>query len=122
MVDSDKQLTGRELDAVIAQRVIDILCDGERTPDDSIWCHRHGKGATVGTKHYSSDIAAAMEVVERFRERGLGVAIADNMGKAPWEVRFVNDPTVGGTFVGEGDTLPLAICRAALESVKGEPS
>lgn len=136
---ADKELVGRELDAAIAVRVMGepqpLLSQDSctNTIDDKrlgrAWIHTHcyerGDFCEAEPRRFSSDIAAAMEAVEAFRTRGYGVAITDNMGKAPWEVGFVNNSTVGGIFVGAGDTLQLAICRAALavmESVKGEQS
>jgi len=68
----------------------------------------------VNIPRYSTDISAAWEVVEKMRQLKHGVVIADTCGQAPWVVDFDNgqlDATV------ENESLPLAICLAALKCV-----
>lgn len=71
-------LQGRELDAAVAERVMDDPCNCERTPDGSQWCRRHGTGKGIGAKAYSSDIRAAMDVVDRMRQLQCELEIASD--------------------------------------------
>jgi hypothetical protein len=116
---------GREMDALIAERVFGrqtgrwgsfSLMDGG---DDAV---------AVETPRYSTDIAAAWEIVPRLEARygrfditqiwGLD-ARGDwqcTLGKQGWE-------SVGAIYVtGFASTAPLAICRAALQATDMEAS
>lgn len=74
----------------------------------------------------STDIASAMLVVEKMRERGwqveivsgykTGSLIADNIGI--WWVRFINNDDDMDNWSAENESLPRAICEAALATVK----
>ena len=84
------EITGRELDALIAERVMNRAC-GELL-------------------HYSTNIAAAWEVMGHLIESGATPQIYHSSGQ--WWVRLGGlNMEVGGT------TAPLAICRAALEAM-----
>lgn len=63
--------------------------------------------------HYSTDIAAAMEVVEKMREQGFIVSM---MSDPPWTCEMAK-PSWSGSECWTGATLPLAICLAALAAV-----
>lgn len=73
-------------------------------------------------KRYSTDIAAAWEVVEKVREKGWGMAIVNAFSQEP------DGPGYGchlrngmKTHTGYAETAPLAICRAALlTTIQGE--
>lgn len=105
-------VAGRELDALVAEKVMDVGVEwwnGEPfyvvTQDGHISAYRLAA--------YSTDIAAAWEVVEKMRER-----------RADFYIRFVSTWTVefdsvAGDYNGytDGDTAPLAICLAALKAV-----
>lgn len=113
-------LVGRELDALIAERVMgwtSVHYDGPTDRARYKWLGIPPDGRTYQTevRYFSTDIAAAMEVVERLREQGYGVVMADNMGKPPWNVDVVATAKV---YEGDADSLPLAICRAALQATK----
>lgn len=143
-----RELTaGRELDALVAEKVMgwrrSLGCFDNRNnwnPEGVILVPFPGTEYgpkrewttnpitnTRNVPHYSTDIAAAWEVVERLRENGwvIGIGIDDE----PWE-----DPAGGGTHgcsllgcnrgrtdatdIREyADTTPLAICLAALKAV-----
>lgn len=113
----------RELDAAVAERVMDAPCNCDRTPDGSIWCRRHGKGEGVGAAFYSKRIEAAMQVVEKMREQDQDLEVEMHTGKDKWIVSFAADRMDGAgyQYIGEGaaaTTLPEAICRAALKAVE----
>ena len=74
--------------------------------------------------NYSTDIAAAWEVVEKVLEDdSLGLSIYDtqlSFHRRDWIVHFIREK---GMWAGsEAETLPLAICRAALLAVMGDES
>ena len=72
--------------------------------------------------HYSTDIAAAWQVVGQLLERGLHVVIATPPpGWKNWDVRGWNPETNSSRFISHADSAPLAICRAALEAVNAHP-
>lgn len=110
----DGSLVGRELDAAVAEHVMNVVCNGERTPDHSKWCSRHGTGERVGAPFYSTDIAAAMEVVEKLRHT-YGVEINGAPDGAGWWVTF--ESKVFRLAAAAGPDLPDVICRAALQAV-----
>lgn len=65
---------------------------------------------------FSGDIAAAMEVVEKMRVGGWSFACTLYEGKLPY-ASFCK-LTAASSRNAEADSLPEAICRAALEAVK----
>ncbi len=113
---------GRELDALIYEKIF-----GKRRPQEGekwdgmthFFNYMHGDWrAWDGTPipHFSTDIAAAWQVVEKLQTmKNVGLLI-----KAyPLEYggRFV--ASVPGTQIqGEGETMPLAVCRVALKIVE----
>lgn len=117
---------GRELDALIAEKVMGLKpcsdpigrCDSAHTIP--IQCWGEGGGGSE-LKSYSADIAAAWEVVEHVRLKlgfpGFSFHAADG-----FEVEFSrldgkflqNEDTI---FMGRADTAPHAICLAALKAV-----
>jgi hypothetical protein len=74
----------------------------------------------VGTwKHwpsYSTDIAAAMQVVERFTEWTMFKTSADD--PLAYDVQVTRDDS--RVFTGTSSALPEAICRAALAAVEAQ--
>lgn len=81
----------------------------------------------VRLPHYSTDIAAAMEVVEKMRERFPRVQITTHENlEGAWYIEFddVNDGTRPDSPCSNAicDTLPEAICLAALQVAGGFPS
>ena len=125
---------GRELDALVAEKVMGwtwgeysppvegpskILRPPEswapspdRAPGSEVSC----PGWHFRVPQYSTDIAAAWEVVEKMVPIKYGFNLAIESPPGPWgdwEVHFYN----GGTHLAFADTAPLAICRAALLAV-----
>lgn len=108
MTDFDKLEAGPELDALVAERVMGIDLDGTKP-------HLPYRG--VGCTPYSTDIAAAWEVLEELGDVTLGHQARVCNGQ--W-VCFVD---TSGPFQGPSgaaDTAPLAICRAALKAAERE--
>lgn len=132
-------LSGRELDAAVAERVFGwrwwrstlrfstevrrALMQPELKNDE--WQLADGteeifSGPYIFVSHYSTSIAAAIEVVEQVGKRGFQVSIvnplkvgtlaADNI--RVWWVQFADLSCA--EFEAESDSLPEAICRAAL--------
>lgn len=98
---------GRALDALIAEKVMGYSI----SPKEEC---SHGRGCLVHGMflHYSTDIAAAWEVLARLA----GGCILD-VGSAKTTV-YANFGTMeDGTLLSEGDTTPHAICLAALEAL-----
>jgi len=72
----------------------------------------------TGCPLYSTDISAAMEVVEKMREKGFAVTIMDtqnNSSEGEWNVCF--DLTTG--YEANNPSLRRAICEAALRAIGG---
>lgn len=122
--------TGRELDVLIAEKVMgqtDLAhlqgCYEESTlPDgdgyEGFFCPRCKRSASdTGpcAPSYSSNIAAAFQVVERMNELRYSVSI---YSQGSWRVEFEDRTDNLTEYRAFGDTLPLAICRAALESFR----
>jgi hypothetical protein len=89
---------------------------------------RYHVGAWKRYPPYSSDISAAMQVVERMAGLGWQIEVTnphklhepltDNV--RVWYVRFVNDENDLNSWSDERDSLPEAICRAAIEALEDQ--
>ena len=127
----------RELDAEIAEKV--IFHSGKHSDDGEGWCgdcgeemhrfklmaaHQYGTPEPEETKclgkHYSTDISAAMEVVEKIRDRKLGLPFMNMQTNNTWRVWFGTKRAIRDSDVWYAETLPVAICRAALAAVESE--
>lgn len=107
--------TGRELDALVAEKVM-----GE----SSGYTHSRDNDFVVTCSRYSTDISAAWLVVEKLRDIGWSVAVCGDNG---WGCTFYKVHTNGSEYIWatwkeshgpiNADTAPLAICLAALEAV-----
>lgn len=141
MADSDKELVGRELDAVVHAFVMGVVWDSNRcrvcgwTLADSA-----DEGCVEGNcserptptreiradtpPRYSAYVDTAMKVVEKMRERGFRFEALSPRGTG-WQVRCFPADDAPDSYRRFKDLLPVAICRAslfALDSVKGEQS
>ncbi len=146
MSESIDGLVGRELDAAVAVRVMGwkIAPEGNRwrvsaTGDyNNSWCvdspnladldsdtteRLYGRYAMPA---FSSEITAAMDVVEKLRSLGFHLELITAVGG--WEVSVYRRYARGGEVVPpllaqyEGLSLPEAICRAALAARQNEES
>lgn len=102
---------GRPLDALVAERVMGLMAH-RITVNEALHLMTNGPrpGEPVPVRFYSTDIAAAWEVVEKLHLCELGMLV-DGEGSASWRCVF------GGPAFAEAHTAPLAICLAALKAV-----
>lgn len=127
-------VAGRELDARIAKKVMGLPECHKRFIKFTIsgvqnsWdCPVHGPQGCIFpsyTPSYSTDIAAAWQVVEKLLSttpQGGDIHI-EKLGGAGWKVGCCFNQSEGG-WDGwiEAETAPLAICRAALAAMTGQP-
>jgi hypothetical protein len=118
----DTMPAGREMDALVAEKVMGLLIHakhvcgmtgfGYELTDTCPGCREVRSGPFYdGKKRYSTDIAAAWEVVLLRDDWWFDLASFSRF--TAWEVRIETDDS---NFVGFADTAPLAICRAALKA------
>lgn len=103
---------GRELDALVAQKVmgwpLHIKCFS--------CCEENPSHAHTGLRvpNYSTDIAAAMELVKK-----LGSPVRLYWDCDEWHFEMYSDGITRAYGCASGfDGAPLAICRAALKAMK----
>lgn len=122
---------GRELDALIAERVMGIklgrcstteleITDGGMICPSCEYCDIlcTAREHDVVVRHYSQYIGTAWEVVEKLGADGIEFWHLGREDSCPnWRAEFGRNhqPTLG---VAEASTPSLAICRAALECIK----
>lgn len=107
---------GRELDAMIAERIMgwrwhEVLAVWSPYPYSTLaetrsaseWCP-------------STDIAVAWEVLEVMHGRGFGIEVFRYGKSEGLEVLWFVD--IGGADTVSAETAPLAICRAALAALE----
>jgi hypothetical protein len=122
---------GRELDALVATKIMGIapIPWGDETPcpvclEPMRYCGARSRCSRCSEwrygpyLEYSSDIAAAWEVVEKMVETGR--LHLDRLGFDGEEWRCWMSPDAEGAtyFVGQAETAPLAICLVALKAVE----
>lgn len=115
---------GRELDALVAERVMGLTSfkhdgyDGECAKCGFEWDpHRGGPGTACPIPDpYSTDIAAAWEVVEKLCASGKGFTL-EHPGFSPGTPDIHVFASFGMSPYMVAETAPLAICRAALKAV-----
>lgn len=103
--DIDAMQAGRDLDALIVSFVFKV----------ADFDYRDYRNPHFPIKKFSTDIAAAWEVVESLRARGMQTTIDTNRDGYQVATRVIRS----GFYEGPAtvSTLPLAICRAALRAV-----
>lgn len=130
--ESERDLTGRELDALIARQVFGvtkIFYPRNYKSGEDVWGsvndpHFIKSGKSPRTHmidakpvpYFSTDIAAAMEVVEKLRTAGWSFACTLYEGKLPY-ASFCK-LTAASSRNAEAKSLPEAICLAALQTTK----
>jgi hypothetical protein len=116
---------GRELDTLVAEKVMGLTADKEHCPycGAEMWigalrsrCSSCSEWRYGWYKNYSDDISAAWEVVEKIREYIECIWPND---RGLWSLLSYERLEEGLTTVS-AETAPLAICRAALLAVMGE--
>lgn len=103
----DEMPAGREMDALVAEKVMGYLCVCDEEPRD---CPIHAKSDQDTLLSYSTDIADAWIMMEKMRfvigsHHGLHGGLHPCDG---WLARK-------GTVFALAKTAPLAICRVALK-------
>jgi hypothetical protein len=114
----DNLSVGAEIDRLIAKKVMgqertascplgDPTCDGKYEPQVGHWpC----------LPYYSTDIAAAWQVVEHLRTQNWYLLRLTN-GDNNYACYFGRGIVQGPYGYAVGDTAPLAICKAALKVI-----
>jgi hypothetical protein len=121
---------GRELDALVAEKVMGwskrISADHSNSPIKQLrafgiiyaWKDSEGNDRGLDVWHYSTDIAAAWQVVEKMKALEWRTEIAQTIQSGvdvtviKWE-----GGEFGGEFAEWGETAPHAICLAALKAI-----
>lgn len=107
--------TGRELDALVAEKIMGFRYDGHNWGRGSEWwgCNCPNMGKPL--PHYSADIAAAWQVVEHLAAQHTVTLMVDALDTQL--VILDGDERLNYGIEGTGETMPLAICRAALAAI-----
>ena len=124
MSESTKELSGAELDRLVAEK----LMGWERVDGQTAlapFAYRRPDGHIVhpySAPNYSSSIEAAMQIVERLITEPHHYRVLTDQGGDHGSVLVEIKQVSGGawTFIArvEAETLPLAICRAALAAME----
>lgn len=105
---------GRELDCLVAEKVMNKRVHFIR-PWGWLYAEQDVNRWT-NVKHYSTDIAAAWEVRQRIHETIGGTKISSVCDEFPEECQIWD----GRSYISvRSNTVPEAICRAALLAVLG---
>lgn len=115
----DDMPANREMDALVAEKVmgLEVLSPANSLPDDD---RVRPRGSTKKwltcepLPHYSTDIAAAWQIVERFR---FFVVPWGNPSGGEWAVADCRDEHLALHILASAESAPLAICRTALTVV-----
>ena len=133
VMDYSTMEAGREMDALVAEKVMGLVpcqhpCHDIGNPRyQSGPCHARPDSPQLGgeTAPYSTCISAAWEVVEKINGRySLSIyhAVAVSSVMTGWTIGLAESVYPPGrkdeAVWGRAETLPLAICRAALKAVR----
>lgn len=122
---SNEATAGPELDARVAERVMGLVACGAWEPIrvypveymKTGLCNHPACAPSVYVARFSTDIAAAWQVVEKLRADGWSFACIGD-GKT-WTSVFAREvPEIVEPDTVEADTAPLAICLAALAAAE----
>jgi hypothetical protein len=109
-------MTDRVLDADVAEKVmgwtVELIVSGRDAFEE--WRDPQGWRYGATPPSYSSDIAAAWQVVEHMRTRGWRFEIHELW--EGWRAIFVLRATYA-EYQERAESAPLAICRAALAAI-----
>lgn len=121
----DEMQAGRELDALIAEKVMGLVWDEthcricgwklsatveQGCVKDSCSLRPPPSRRADEPPHYSTDIAAAWQVVEKISSYSLTVIITNHMAAEGWNVEILGlEEDIGA----DATTAPEAICLAA---------
>ena len=131
MTEINDMKPGPELDALVAERVMGLVegVDGWAAFTSSV-CNPEEGGVVQDIcfplRPYSTDIAAAWEVVEKMNKQPRNICVSHSPVTDRWLCQILSYRREDGTFwCGEGGsaeslTAPEAICKAALMALEGE--
>ena len=108
----DEMEAGRELDALVAEQILGWEREERRKSSYLPWPHWVAPNGTafIELPRFSEDVGEAWEVVEKLKMRcGYSHGRGDPFAMLECEK--------SDTLVVYADTVPLAICRAALKAV-----
>ena len=107
---------GRELDALVAEKVMGLVRCTAIAPDHILPCHAHPANPDKGaeTPLYSTDIAAAWEVVEKIKNRNINLLWHEE--NQYWYC-CVHNEIFEVDQEATSESAPHAICLAALKAV-----
>lgn len=131
---------GRELDALIAEKVMGLNVIEEwvfetrsaACPDGNYGCLvMHYEQVPIKPKSYSTAISAAWEVVEKlssgdlsgYGNRPIELCLKNYTKHPVWCEFWLTDDNAGddeSVWIAQGETAPHAICLAALKAVGEE--
>lgn len=110
----DEMPAGREMDKAISQHVFgntEFVC--RNCEDDYYTVDRQGLTAYIPVPHYSTDMVAAWEIVEKFNKESWWVVI-EVFDDATWCKIFAHNKSTNEA-VTDNNQMPLAISRCALK-------
>ena len=112
-------MNNRELDAKMAELMgwYYIREDEDDIDSDGYWTHPTDRSGNSSPPDYPSDISAAWLVVEKMKEISRINITFDGM---LWVCQFPDIPDDFTVVCASADTLPEAICKAALKAVEAE--
>lgn len=102
---------GRELDALVASKVMGIEIDGDVWPDDAVVCPVLGDQWYMYIQPYSTDIAAAWTILEKLKD-DFNFTLS-----LQGETYFLKLIGIDSVVTAEANTAPHVICLAALKAV-----
>jgi hypothetical protein len=121
-----KMQAGREMDALIAREVMAFDYDFIKSRNECRFIDQEGNTYRAeDLPRFTEDIAAAWQAVAKMREKGFDFFaewVTENavsrLNSLPWAC-FAPDDNDGdfADFTATAETMPLAICRAALLAV-----
>lgn len=116
---------GRELDALIAEKVMGLVpCQAYRCPSKP-FCHADPESPERGmeTRSYSTDISAAWAVVQRLSELGYAVDLMMGQPQLHIDTNQLSPVLITCCIWStkleagfQGSLAPYVICRAALKA------
>ena len=132
----DKMQAGREIDLLIDRelfgkknlRAYHKVFTGRHIDSDrglttyqqsELDAGKYGPWEQCPAPHYSTDIAAAWQVVEKMNKRGFRHVISLSHDGQTHHARFISFNPIEEVYQAWENIAPLAICRAALKAVMG---
>lgn len=111
---------GKELDAIIAERVMGLEVLGGKIVNR--WPHVPGVYTPIETPNYSTDIAAAWSVVEKLRDKfQVGLTFYDGHHECELNEIGPDDIYHPEIYGRSAESAPHAICLAAIAALPKDP-